>query len=202
MRDQILFYLKETAASEEVESVLGSWLILVHDIEKTVGSAGKDAWDSFVRYPSATSHVEEADQKADGGFYTLDATSKNAIFNFVQRTVMDPLGVYAYLNPPPASNVPTPPVTVPKNQRSGGGGKGGISKQQQLAAAIAAARKAGTEEGEAVRSKAEEYDESEVDRRARLRIGGVGGLKWFLGEFGPYRIVHTGKLIKGNCRIR
>jgi len=33
-----------------------------------------------------------------------------------------------------------------------------------------------------VRSKSEEYDESESDRSARLRISAVGGLRYFLGK--------------------
>ncbi|KAF9447824.1 hypothetical protein P691DRAFT_670660 [Macrolepiota fuliginosa MF-IS2] len=156
VRDQILFYLRETAKSEEAESILGSWCVLVHDVEKSVGSVGKEAWDSFIRYSQHGSGEET--REAGGRFYMLDATPKNLIFNFIQRTIMDPLGVYAYLNPPPASSAPTPP----------------------LAAAIAAARRSGTEEGETVRNKAEEYDESETDRRARLKIGGVGGLRWFV----------------------
>lgn len=187
VRNQILFYLKETATSDEVESVLGSWCVLVHDIENSVAGVGKEAWDSFVRYPSAIPGQQQQPRDEGGDhFYVLNVngTSRNAVFGFIQRAIMDPLEVYNYLNPPPTSTASTPPVsTTSKNQRSLLPGKGGaVSKQRQLSDAIVAARKTGNEE-EHVRSKMEEYDESEVDRKARLRIGGLGGLKWFLGEF-------------------
>lgn len=190
VRHQILFYLKETATSEEVESVFGSWCVLGYDVEKSVAGVGKKAWDSFVRCPSVISgqHQQQQSQGEEGDedVYMLNGTSRNAVFGFVQRAIMDPLEVYNYLNPPPTSTVSTPPVsTNSKNQRTGGtGGKGGnVSKQRMLADAVVAARKAaGNEEDYGGRSKMEEYEESEVDRKARLRIGGLGGLKWFLGE--------------------
>lgn len=147
--------------------------MLVHDVDKSVSSVGRDSWDAFVRYSSI--------KEEEGKYYVLEASSKNAIFSFVQRTVMDPLSVYSYLNPPPASAAPTPPTPNSRNQRSGGGTPA-RGKHQQLAAAIAAARRTGGEDSEPVKTKAEEYEESEVDRRARLRIGGVGGLRWFLGK--------------------
>jgi hypothetical protein len=182
VRNQILFYLKETATSDEAESVLGSWCVLVHDIENSVAGIGKEAWDSFIRYPSPIPGQQSQDE--GGSYYVLNGTPRNAVFAFVQRAIMDPLEVYNYLNPPPTSTAPTPPVSANvKTQRFVAGGKGGaVSKQRQLADAIVAARRTGDEE-EHIRSKTEAFDESEVDRKARLRIGGLGGLKWFLGEF-------------------
>lgn len=184
VRNQILFHLKETATSDEVESVLGSWCVLAHDAEKSVSGVGKEAWDSFVRYPSAAAEARQQTSNSNEKHFRLDAASKSTLFRFVQRTVLDPLGVFAYLNPLPASTVPTPPDTNTKNRKPGGGGKGtAASKQQQLAAAIAAVRKEATEVGEPERSKMDEHDESESDRKARLRISGLGGLRWFFGQF-------------------
>ncbi|KAJ3574319.1 hypothetical protein NP233_g1845 [Leucocoprinus birnbaumii] len=186
VRDQVLFHLQEAATSESVESVLGTWCVLAHDIEKSVSNVGKDSWDSFVRLPpDQTKEANTADNSTNKSFLVEDS-SRNAILSFVQRTILDPLSVYAYLNPPPASNVPTPPdIPTPKNRRPGGSNKqSAASKHQQLAAAIAAARKGGIEVGEPARSKTEEYEESETDRKARLRIGGLGSLQWFL-ENGP-----------------
>lgn len=182
VRDQVLFYLQETAAAEAVESILGSWCVLAHDVEKSVSNVGQEAWDSFVRHSPTVVEGSQLTGGSNGKYFLLDNASKSTIFGFVQRTVLDPLGVYSYLNPPPASNVPTPPdIPNPKNRRPGGGTKGAAaSKQQQLAAALAAARKAGTDAGEPSRNKTEGYDESETDRRARLRIGALGGLRWFL----------------------
>ncbi|KXN85569.1 E3 ubiquitin-protein ligase listerin [Leucoagaricus sp. SymC.cos] len=121
VRERLLFYLTETATSEEVESVLGSWCVLVHDVEKSVGNAAKEAWNSFIQNPSSSARPGQQEHSVETPsvkHLVLDATFKNAIFGFVQRTAMDPL----------------------------------------------------------------EFDESEIDRSARLRISGLGGLGWFLDD--------------------
>ena len=191
VRAQVLFYLQETATSEILENVLGTWCVLAHDIDKVASSAGKEAWNSFVRYCPGYSVEESPTDTSAEAYFILDATSRRTLFGFLQRTVLDPLGVYAYLNPPPASSVPTPPEQPnPKNRRPGSSNKGAAaSKRQQLAVAIAAARKVGIEAEEPVRNKSEEYDENESDKSARLRISAVGGLRWFLGEIYLLRVL-------------
>jgi len=183
VRTQVLYYLQEVATSETLENVLGTWCVLVHDVDKVVSSIGTEAWNSFVRYYPGHSVEESLDVSAEACFL-LNATSRHTLFEFLQRTALDPLGVYAYLNPLPTSVVPTPPEQPNiKNRRPGGSIKGATaSKRQQLASAIAAARKAGIEAEEPARSKFEEYDENESDRSARLRISAVGGLGYILGE--------------------
>lgn len=184
VRAQVLYYLQEVATSETLESVLGTWCVLAHDIDKLASSIGTEAWNSFVRYCAGHSMEEPLMDASAEAYFLLDATSRHTLFGFLQRTALDPLGVYAYLNPLPTSIVPTPSQQPNlKNRRPGGNNKGAAaSKRQQLASAIAAVRKAGIEAEEPVRSKSEDYDESESDRSARLRISAVGGLRYFLGE--------------------
>jgi len=184
VRAQVLYYLQEVATSETLESVLGTWCVLAHDIDKLASSIGTEAWNSFVRYCPGHFVEEPLMDASAEAYFLLDTTSRHTLFGFLQRTALDPLEVYAYLNPLPTSIVPTLPEQPNlKNRRTGGSNKGTTaSKRQQLASAISAARKAGLEAEEPVRSKSEEYDESESDRSARLRISAVGGLRYFLGK--------------------
>lgn len=185
VRAQVLYYLQEVATSETLESVLGTWCVLAHDIDKLASSIGTEAWNSFVRYCPGRSVEEPLLDASAEAYFLLDATSRHTLFGFLQRTALDPLGVYTYLNPLPTSIVSTPSEQPNLKNRPGGSNRGATaSKRQQLASAIAAARKVGIDAEEPARSKSEEYDENESDRSARLRISAVGGLRYFLGEIG------------------
>ncbi|KAJ7096074.1 hypothetical protein C8R44DRAFT_889801 [Mycena epipterygia] len=76
----------------------------------------------------------------------------SVLLAFVERTLMHPDALYAELNPPPP---PAPPPPTSK-------------------------RPTGMAEPPPVRAKADELDESESDRRARLRIAAFGALKYIL----------------------
>ncbi|KAJ6599995.1 hypothetical protein DFH09DRAFT_1355983 [Mycena vulgaris] len=76
-----------------------------------------------------------------------------ALLAFVERTLMHPDALYTELNPPPPV-VPPPPSAVK--------------------------RPTGVVEATPARTKADEQDESETDRRARLRIAAFGALKYLL----------------------
>lgn len=85
---------------------------------------------------------------------------------FLQRVMLDPESLYLELNPPP----PAPPPPLPIPQRRGQG-------RQQPPPPVK------RDEDGGGRSKGEEMEESETDRRARLRIGGLGALRWLIGVF-------------------
>lgn len=82
----------------------------------------------------------------------LDSHFLPTLISFIQRTILDPDGAYFHLNP-------SPPV-APAPQRKG-------IRQEDLDVAA--------------RSKAEEVEEEEQDRKARLRVGGLGALRHILG---------------------
>ena len=83
----MLFYLQEAATSETLENVLGTWCVLAHDIDKVASSAGKEAWNSFVRYCPGYSVEESPTDTSAEAYFILDATSRRTLFGFLQRTV-------------------------------------------------------------------------------------------------------------------
>jgi hypothetical protein len=97
----------------------------------------------------------------------LDSTQMAALFMFVQRALLDPLALHAYLNP---VQVPVD-VSVPRTVRG--------KPVSTVPLAAAPTRRADAES--MARAKGEGEEESETNRRARLRIGALGALQWILG---------------------
>ncbi|TFK41660.1 hypothetical protein BDQ12DRAFT_678315 [Crucibulum laeve] len=148
VRDQIFFYLRESASTAQLEAILGTWCIAAHDVDRSVASATLKAWKDAISYPGSP---DTADR------FVLNDNPRSSLVSFVQRTALDPSGAYAYLNPAP------PVVSTPIPKKSGRG--------------LPPVQKA---EPESTRSKAEEMEESESDRRARLRVGALGAIRWVL----------------------
>ncbi|KAI0036224.1 hypothetical protein K488DRAFT_41686 [Vararia minispora EC-137] len=90
---------------------------------------------------------------------TEDKLPAPALAPFVQRAIFDPLGLYAYLNPVQVPVNTTPPRIV----------RGRIVAAPPVRKIV--------EEPEA-----RPDDEDEDDRRARLRIGGMGTLQWLVAR--------------------
>lgn len=140
VKEQLLFFLRESASTAQMESLLGSWCVAAHDVDKAIASTAMKSW-------------KDPELQPDGA----------ALFEFVQRTALDPAGIYAYLNPvqpsvaPPShpgskkKGPPPPPRAIPEP-----------------------------------RSKIEEEsEENEQDRKARLRFGALGALRWMLESLAP-----------------
>jgi E3 ubiquitin-protein ligase listerin len=94
----------------------------------------------------------------------LDSTQMAALLVFVQRALLDPLALHAYLNP---VQVPVD-ISVPKTVRG-----------KPIPAVSAAAQTRKTDSEPMTPAKGE----SETDRKARLRIGALGALQWILGTY-------------------
>jgi hypothetical protein len=146
IRDAMFFFLRETAAAEEVEPILGSWCLASYDIDNLVGAQVLKSWTECV------SHLSNGQ--------TPDQMLTHSLTNFIRRALFDPLGLYLFLNPLQPSSVDTPPrkpgsrsPAVPK-----------INTAEQIP-----------------RSKGDGEEELVQDRKARLRIGALGALKWILG---------------------
>ncbi|KAL0570451.1 hypothetical protein V5O48_011508 [Marasmius crinis-equi] len=84
--------------------------------------------------------------------------------SFVQRACLDPNGTYMYLNPP-APVAPPPPQSSKKNV---GGPAGRLYNSRSE-----------TPDGES-RSRADDVEENEQDRVARIRVGALGAIRWLL----------------------
>lgn len=146
LRTQLFFHLREVVSPDQAESILGSWCLVVHDIDRQVSSYAREAWN---RYVSIT------EQAGDRLF--LDSTLLPRLWEFIQRTLLDPLGVYLYINP----SQPTIPITAPGMKVSGRG---------------TSIRKA----DDTTSPKADEEEEKEQDRKARLRVSAFRATEWVL----------------------
>jgi E3 ubiquitin-protein ligase listerin len=90
---------------------------------------------------------------------TLNEFLLSPLGMFTQRAILDPCAVYAHLNP---AQVPVV-STLPQKK-----GPGGVRKEERA------------DPDMGVR-KSEDIEESEQDRKARLRVGAFGALRWMLG---------------------
>ncbi|PIL27721.1 hypothetical protein GSI_10874 [Ganoderma sinense ZZ0214-1] len=148
LRNQIFFQIREVLSSDQTESVLGSWCLAAHDADRQVSSFARDAWHRYV------STSESSPDKL-----LLDASLLPRLWEFAQRTLLDPAGVYLYINPPQ----PVIPVSTPGKKGSGRGTP--VRRDPEPASP---------------RAKADEDEENEQDRKARLRVGAFGATEWVL----------------------
>ncbi|RPD56966.1 hypothetical protein L226DRAFT_615267 [Lentinus tigrinus ALCF2SS1-7] len=152
LRTQTFFQLREVVSSDQAESILGSWCLAVHDVDRQVSSYAKEAW---TRYVSTTTASDDK--------LLLDSTLLLSLWDFVQRTLLDPTGVYLYINPP------QPAIPTPAQSRRGSGRGTPVRKDEEVHS----------------RPKAEEDEEKEQDRKARLRVGAFGATEWVLNAKFP-----------------
>ncbi|KAG6896299.1 hypothetical protein C0992_009252 [Termitomyces sp. T32_za158] len=147
VRDKILSFLRDLVSVSQIESILGTWCLAAHDIDKSVAGTALKSWIDVFTYVSGP-----RDQ------LLLDNTYLPSLVSFTQRTILDPNAVYLYLNPPqPAA--PAPP------------GKKGMTRKEEPA--------------DTTRSKADELEESDTDRKARLRIGCLGAIRRIVETLQP-----------------
>ncbi|KAH9035965.1 hypothetical protein EDB84DRAFT_1659282 [Lactarius hengduanensis] len=176
LRTQILFHLREVASAEQVECILGSWCMAARDAERQVALVAQRSWDAHILLPvvpapspspsPSPAPTDEPNGSADR--LVLDDTQMAALLAFAQRALLDPLALHAYLNP---VQVPVD-IVVPRTVR-------GRPVPPPVAAQM---RKAEDENGASARVRGgESEEESEADRKARLRIGALGTLQWVLG---------------------
>ncbi|KAJ7584094.1 hypothetical protein C8J56DRAFT_1005201 [Mycena floridula] len=135
-RAQILFLLQE---SNELEMILGTWILAAHDIDRDVSAAALACWT-------------EAKLELDT--------------SFIQRAALDPNGTYSAVNPPQPVAPP-----LPAHARKGAS-RGSVASTPK-------------EDSEGARSKTDEIEEEELDRKARIRVGALGAMKWVLEKSTP-----------------
>lgn len=99
----------------------------------------------------------------------------------MQRTALDPSGIYEYLNPLPSIAT----TALPPRKKGQPGGK-------PSAMAMSHNDDSGAQ---TPRSKIDEQEESEQDRRARLRISALGAMRWIFGMSPSYRPLSTASFL-------
>jgi hypothetical protein len=180
LRAQTFFFLREIASSEQVESILGSWCMATRDQDRHVAPVAQSSWDTHVSFAPAdaeaaadASSLDRTVDKREVGEgederLVLDSTQLAALLVFVQCALLDPLALHANLNP---VQVPVD-VSVPKTVRG-----------KPIPTVSAAVQTRRTDSEPMARAKGESEEESETDRKARLRIGALGALRWILGTY-------------------
>ncbi|KII91341.1 hypothetical protein PLICRDRAFT_38089 [Plicaturopsis crispa FD-325 SS-3] len=91
LRDQIFFFLRESASQDQSESILGTWCMLAHDAERPVALFATKSWASAVG----------------------SVLDESTVIRFIQRVLLAPADVYAHLNPAPPVAPPPPAKKVP-----------------------------------------------------------------------------------------
>jgi hypothetical protein len=165
----MFFFLREIASAEQVASILGSWCMATSDQDRHVAPVAQNSWDMYVSFaPADTSSLDwMVDKEVGEGKVeklVLDSTQMAALLVFVQRALLDPLALHAYLNP---VQVPVD-ISVPKTVRG-----------KPIPAVFAAVQTRKTDSEPMTPAKGE----SETDQKARLRIGALGALQWILGTY-------------------
>ncbi|KAH7909880.1 hypothetical protein BJ138DRAFT_1154228 [Hygrophoropsis aurantiaca] len=150
VRDAMIFFVQESATTDQAEALLSTWCMLPYDLDRQVSSLGSRSWGDMI---SAT-----PEQK--NGTLVLDPSHINIVLSFIQRTLLDPNGIYTYLNPIPAASQPQ----AASARKSGGRFVPAPLKEEQ----------------ESNRTKSEHDEESLQDRNARLRFSAFGALRWIL----------------------
>ncbi|KAJ3517521.1 hypothetical protein NLJ89_g467 [Agrocybe chaxingu] len=157
-RDQIIFFLRESASPTQVESILGTWSLAANDVDRSVSTIASKTWKETI----LTSSTEDS---SSSKHLLLDENLRSSLNAFVQRATLDPSGVYLYLNPP----APPPPL-VPVH----------VAKRSAKSSASSTPRR---DDGDQTpRSKMDEQEESEQDRKARLRIAALGAARSILED--------------------
>lgn len=124
---------------------MGTWCMLAHDVDRQVSLQGQKSWSNVTTSSDA------------GRKLLVNAEMLASIMEFLQRTVLDPQGVYLNLNPVAPVAAPTPGIKKPSGRY------------------VPAST---TEDPES--NKADE--ESDLDRNARLRFGALSAFRWLLGK--------------------
>lgn len=100
VRDAATFFLRDTATSEQIEALMGTWCMLAHDVDRQVYLLGQKSWSSIT-----SPGVDEET--------LVNSEMLASIMEFLQRTLLDPPGVHLYLNPAAPVAAPTPGVKKP-----------------------------------------------------------------------------------------
>ena len=123
------------------------------DIDRQVSEAASKSWNS------AVTTTVDAQSKHQLG---LEGELLGSLITFIQNATLDPLRVYAYLNPAPPV-APPPPV----HRKSGTRPTPAPARQ---------------EVDQSPRAKSDEVEESDQDKEARIRYGAIGAIRWVIGN--------------------
>ncbi|KAF9239333.1 hypothetical protein BU15DRAFT_74748 [Melanogaster broomeanus] len=127
-REALIAWVTETASQGELETVLGTWAMLAHDIDSGVASVGIKSWTEFLN-TTTISGADTQSQPRAGSISQLKLMLTPALlvslFLFAHSTVLDPHALHMSLNPGPvaAPAVPTVQEYTPQGKKDAPQGK-------------------------------------------------------------------------------
>ncbi|KAI0945042.1 hypothetical protein AcV7_001681 [Taiwanofungus camphoratus] len=150
VRDQLFSHIREVASADHAEYLLGVWCMVVHDVDRQVCTFARESWNKYVTLADAS-----------GAKLVLDPDLLQHVWEFIHRTILNPSGMYLYVNPP------QPVAASPVPQRKGPGRPVPVRRDEESS----------------TRAKTEEEQEEEQDRKARLRVGAFGSAEWVINAY-------------------
>ncbi|KAH0834818.1 hypothetical protein J3R83DRAFT_10427 [Lanmaoa asiatica] len=167
VREALLAWTSEIASEGELETLLGTWAMVAHDVDRGATTVGMRAWLDFITTtPSQAADNRDihrtspqTERMRSQPKITLNPPLLFSLFKFVQRAVLDPQGLYATLNPAP--------VVPPPQQGHKGALQDKIAHQGKP---IPQGKVTGDNVGE----------ENDSDRAGRLRVGALGVVRWII----------------------
>jgi E3 ubiquitin-protein ligase listerin len=106
VREQIFFFLCNTASTYQCESTFGTWCMATQDVDRLVASYASKSWNDAISL-SDSRH---------SGKLVLDEVLTPCLISFLQKACLDPGLTYSHLNP-----VQPTVVSIPSKKVSGRG---------------------------------------------------------------------------------
>ena len=202
-REALLAWTSEIASQGELETLLGTWVMLAHDVDRGVTTVGMRSWADFITTTPGPA-ADNQDEHRTSPQITLNPQLHVFLLKFVQRTVLDPQGLHTALNPAPV----VPPVVSAHQQGHKGAPQGKSATQGKAVpqGKILAQGKKGSPIPQSQQKKGGRYvppssdspsptpsslpdrvvgdsdgEENDSDRAGRLRVGALGVVRWILG---------------------
>lgn len=205
-REALLAWTSEIVSQGELETLLGTWAMLGHDVDRGVTTIGMRSWVDFITTTPGAAADNQDEHRTSPQIHhtrsqpkmTLNPPLHIFLLKFVQRTVLDPQGLHAALNPAP---VVLPVVSVPQQ-----GHKGATQGKSTTQGKGVAQGKKGSPTLQSQQKKSGRYvppssdspsptpsslpdrvvgdsvgEENDSDRAGRLRVGALGVVRWILG---------------------
>ncbi|KAK2461029.1 hypothetical protein APHAL10511_006970 [Amanita phalloides] len=151
IHDQIMFFIRESASASQVENILGTWCMAAQDVDRMVSNVALKSWNTAVTFTRDTQPEYQR--------LCLEGELLKSLISFIQNAALDPLAVYTNLNPAPG---PTPPPLPHKRS----GTRTPVSVRKDV--------------DQSSRAKTDDVEESEQDKKARIRCGAIGAIQWIL----------------------
>ncbi|KAI6132629.1 hypothetical protein EDD16DRAFT_1821414 [Pisolithus croceorrhizus] len=186
-RSALVHWIQDQASQVELETVLGTWVMLAHDVDRLVANVGERALTEFIgSSPNLVASLP---------CITLTPSILSDLLTFAYRAVLDPAGLHASLNPVAAPIDPI--IHIPSGK--GGKGKKGVPVMQGKKGGQFApqAKKSGryvppptveprsqiTPTPDTPKTVDMPGEESEADRSGRLRASALGAVRWIIDNY-------------------